>query len=153
VDPSGKSTGFEIEIMGAPTEKLSFYASASFPTDETLQAVTADGSIRKSFRRGHSDARLNFAGNYLISSKREWDVYAQTAFGWVDDVVLNPDNKILQSGSLRWDLGFRVVHRVQKGAWEAQVRAQNVLDQRVTTGTGNAGTSPRRLSLSLTRRF
>jgi outer membrane receptor protein involved in Fe transport len=46
-----------------------------------------------------------------------------------------------------------VVRRLQKGGWEAQVRVQNVLDQRVTTGTGNAGTSPRRFSASIERRF
>ena len=153
VDPSGASDGFEIEIMGAPTERLSFYASASFPTNETLLAVQADGSVLKSFRRGHSDARLNFVGNYLVTNKPDWAVYGQSAFGWVDDVVLNPDNRILQSGSLRWDLGVRVVRRLQKGGWEAQVRVQNVLDQRVTTGTGNAGTSPRRFSASIERRF
>lgn len=154
VDPSGISAGFEIEVMGAPTERLSFYASASFPTNETLRAVQADQSILTSFRRGHSDARLNFAGNYLVNNNPNRKIYAQTAFGWTDDVVLNPDNRILQSGSLRWDLGVRVVQLIKgSGAWEAQVRVQNVLDQKVITGTGNSATSPRRWSLSVERRF
>lgn len=153
VDPSGISNGWEIEVMGAPTERFSFYSSASFPTNETLQAVQADGSVVKSFRRGHSKARLNFAGNFLISKQQGWAYYAQTAFGWIDDVVWNPDNKILGSSSLRWDLGVKVVHRLQKGAWEAQLRMQNVLDQYIVTGTGNSGTSPRRLSFSLERSF
>jgi outer membrane receptor protein involved in Fe transport len=154
VDPSGVSAGFEVEIMGAPTEKLSFYASASFPTDETLQAIQADQSILTSYRRGHSDARLNFAGNYLVYSNAERRIYAQTAFSWTDDVVLNPDNRILQSGSLRWDLGVRLVQMVnESGAWDIQARVQNILDQKVITGTGNSHTSPRRWSLSVERRF
>jgi iron complex outermembrane receptor protein len=154
VDPSGISAGFEIEVMGAPTDRLSFYASASFPTDETLSAVQADQSILTSYRRGHSDARLNFAGNYLVNNNPNRKIYAQTAFGWTDDVVLNPDNRILQSGSLRWDLGVRVVQLIKgSGAWEVQARVQNVLDQKVITGTGNSATSPRRWSLSVERRF
>lgn len=153
IDPNGISRGWEIEIVGAPTDRLSLYGSASFPTNETLQAIQGNGLVTTSFRRGHSDARLNFAGNYLTLSKQGYKVYAQTAFGWVDDVVLNPDNRILQKGSLRWDMGVRVVRGTDSGGWEAQIRVQNVLDQRIVTGTGNAGTSPRRWSFSLERRF
>lgn len=154
VDPEGISRGWEIEVMGAPTDRLSFYASASFPTNETQQAIQADGSIRTSFRRGHSDARLNFAGNFLVTDTRGTKVYAQTAFGWTDDVVWNPDNAWVARGSLRWDLGVRLVRELNNGgAWEAQLRMQNVLDQQIVTGTSNSHTSPRRLSLSIERSF
>ena len=154
VDPSGISEGYEIEVMGAPTKRLSLYASASFPTNETLSAVQADGTYLTSFRRGHSDARLNFAGNYLVKENARWRYYALTALGYTDAVVLNPDNRFLQPGSLRWDLGVRVVHFLaQKSDWEAQFRVQNVLDQKIITGTGNSATSPRRWTLSVERHF
>lgn len=154
VDPSGISRGYEIEMMGAPTERLSFYASASFPTNETLRAVQADQSLLTSYRRGHSDARINFAGNYLVNGNPTRKVYAQSAIGWTDDVVLNPDNRILQSGSLRLDFGVRIVQLMKSsGAWEFQARVQNVLNQKIITGTGNSATSPRRWSFYVERRY
>ena len=152
VDPSATAEGTEIEITGAPTDRFSFYASAAF-AHTALYAVQADGSVLRRKRRGDTPARLNFMGNYLVSKNSRWSTYAQTAFGYTDDVVLNPDNIVLQSGSLRWDLGFRVIRREPRGWWEAQVRLQNVLDQRVITGTANSGTMPRRWSVSLERHF
>ena len=67
--------------------------------------------------------------------------------------MLNPDNIVLQSASFRWDIGFRVLRKVERGSWDAQFRVQNVLDDRIITGTANSGTSPRRFVLSLERKF
>ncbi len=152
IDPSSTAEGVEIEISGAPTERLSFYGSAAF-AHTALNAVQADGSVLSRKRRGDCPARLNFAGNYLFHKTGDWSFYGQTALAFTDDVVLNPDNIVLQSSSLRWDLGVRIVRRASKGAWEAQVRMQNVLDDRITTGTANSGTMPRRLSAMVERRF
>ncbi len=152
IDPSATAEGTEVEISGAPTDRFSFYASAAF-AHTALYAVQADGSVLRRKRRGDTPTRLNFMGNYLVVKNTGWSAYAQTAFGYTDDVVLNPDNIVLQSSSLRWDIGFRVVHRAKRGWWEAQARLQNVLDQRVVTGTANSGTMPRRWSLSVERHF
>ncbi|HEY0864482.1 MAG TPA: TonB-dependent receptor plug domain-containing protein [Lacunisphaera sp.] len=152
VDPSATAKGLEIEISGAPTERFSFYASGAFART-AIYAVQSDQSVVKRRQRGDTPTRLNFMGNYLVHQNRAWAIYAQSAFGYTDDVVLNPDNIVLQSSSLRWDIGMRVVRRVQKGQWEAQLRVQNILDQRVITGTANSGTMPRRISFYVERRF
>ncbi len=152
IDPSATAEGVEIEMSGAPTDRLSFYASAAF-AHTALFAVQADQSVLERKRRGDTPVRLNFVGNYLVYKNANWAYYFQNAFGYTDDVVLNPDNIVLQSGSLRWDVGMRVVRRATPGQWEAQLRVQNILDQRITTGTANSGTMPRRISCYVERRF
>lgn len=152
VDPSATAEGVEVEFSGAPTERLSFYASGAF-AHTAIFAVQSDQSIVKRRQRGDTPVRLNFMGNYLAYRSPVWAVYIQNAFGYTDDVVLNPDNIVLQSGSLRWDVGVRVLRKEGRGSWDAQLRVQNLLDQRVITGTANSGTSPRRVVFSLERRF
>ncbi|HRP05754.1 MAG TPA: hypothetical protein PLV87_12655, partial [Opitutaceae bacterium] len=104
VDPSATAEGVEVEFSGAPTERLSFYASGAF-AHTAIFAVQSDQSIVKRRQRGDTPVRLNFMGNYLAYRSPVWAVYIQNAFGYTDDVVLNPDNIVLQSGSLRWDVG------------------------------------------------
>lgn len=152
VDPSATAEGVEVEISGAPTDRLSFYASAAF-AHTAIFAVQSDRTIVKRRQRGDTPVRLNFVSNYLVHRNSRWAFYAQNAFGYTDDVVLNPDNIVLQSSSLRWDVGIRVARKEGAGAWEAQFRVQNVLDQRVITGTANSGTMPRRFSFYIERRF
>ncbi len=152
VDPSATSEGVEVEISGAPTDRFSFYASGAF-AHTAIFAVQSDLSVVKRRQRGDTPVRLNFVGNYLVHRDNNWAFYAQNAFGYTDDVVLNPDNIVLQSSSLRWDVGVRAVRRVGTGSWEAQLRVQNVLDQRVITGTANSGTMPRRFSFYIERRY
>lgn len=152
VDPSATAEGVEVEISGAPTERLSFYASGAF-AHTAIFAVQSDQTIVKRRQRGDTPVRLNFVGNYLVHRDKTWAFFAQNALGYTDDVVLNPDNIVLQSSSLRWDIGVRAVRRTSAGAWEAQLRVQNILDQRVITGTANSGTMPRRFSVSIERRF
>lgn len=152
VDPSASAEGVEIEFSGAPTDRLSFYASAAF-AHTAIFAVQSDQSVVKRRQRGDTPVRLNFMGNYLAYRDHNWAFYVQNAFGYTDDVVLNPDNIVLQSGSFRWDIGARLVRQRARGSWEAQFRVQNVLDQYIITGTANSGTSPRRFVLSLERRF
>ncbi len=152
IDPNATAEGVEIEVSGAPTERLSFYASAAF-AHTALYAVQADQSVIKRKRRGDTPVRLNFVGNYLAHKTADWSFYIQNAFGYTDDVVLNPDNIVLQASSLRWDVGVRAVRRMERGQWEAQLRVQNVLDERVITGTANSGTMPRRFSFYIERRF
>ena len=100
-------------------------------------------------QRGDTPVRLNFMGNYLAYRNSQWTAYVQNAFGYTDDVVLNPDNIVLQSSSFRWDVGVRVLRRTEGGSWDAQFRVQNVLDDRIITGTANSGTAPRRFVLSV----
>ena len=152
VDPSATAEGVEVEFSGAPTDRLTFYASAAF-AHTAIFAVQSDQSIIKRRQRGDTPVRLNLLANYLAHRRGNWAVYLQNAFGYTDDVVLNPDNIVLQSGSFRWDVGVRVMRRMKRGSWDAQFRVQNVLDDRVVTGTANSGTSPRRLVFSLERRF
>ena len=152
VDPSATAEGVEVEFSGAPTDRLTFYASAAF-AHTAIFAVRSDQSIIKRRQRGDTPVRLNLLANYLAHRRGNWAVYLQNAFGYTDDVVLNPDNIVLQSGSFRWDVGVRVMRRMKRGSWDAQFRVQNVLDDRVVTGTANSGTSPRRLVFSLERRF
>ncbi len=152
VDPSATAEGVEVEFSGAPTDRLTFYASAAF-AHTAIFAVQSDQSVVKRRQRGDTPVRLNLLANYLAHRRGDWAVYLQNAFGYTDDVVLNPDNIVLQSGSFRWDVGVRVLRRLKRGSWDAQFRVQNVLDQRVVTGTANSGTSPRRMVLSLERRF
>lgn len=152
VDPSATAEGVEVEFSGAPTDRLTFYASAAF-AHTAIFAVQSDQSIIKRRQRGDTPVRLNLLANYLAHRRGNWAVYLQNAFGYTDDVVLNPDNIVLQSGSFRWDVGVRVMRRLKRGSWDAQFRVQNVLDDRVVTGTANSGTSPRRLVFSLERRF
>ena len=103
--------------------------------------------------RGHTDVSLSFLGNYLVGKFKNWDVYGQTAMGYTDDVILNPENRFLQSASFRWDLGIRVQRVINGKTWEAQARVENVLDERITTGTANSGSSPRRLSFFVRHSF
>ncbi|MCP5530451.1 MAG: TonB-dependent receptor plug domain-containing protein [Opitutaceae bacterium] len=145
IDPSQTSSGYEIELMGAPSDRFSFYASAALPKSSS-DTVQADGSLAKRKLRGHTDVALSFLGNYLVGQFKKWDVYGQTAMGYTDDVILNPENRFLQSGSFRWDLGIRVQRVINGRTWEAQARVENVLDQRITTGTANSGSAPRRFS-------
>jgi outer membrane receptor protein involved in Fe transport len=152
VDPSATAEGVEVELSGAPTDRLSFYASAAF-AHTAIFAVQSDQTVVKRRQRGDTPVRLNFVGNYLVHRDSKWAFFAQNAFGYADDVVLNPDNIVLQSSSLRWDVGIRAVRRVEAGSWEAQLRVQNVLDQRVITGTANSGTMPRRFSFYIERRY
>jgi|CXWL01.1.fsa_nt_gi outer membrane receptor protein involved in Fe transport len=152
VDPSATAEGVEVEFSGAPTDHLTFYASAAF-AHTAIFAVQSDQSIVKRRQRGDTPVRLNLLANYLAHRRGNWTVYLQNAFGYTDDVVLNPDNIVLQSGSFRWDVGVRVMRRLKRGSWDAQFRVQNVLDDRVVTGTANSGTSPRRLVFSLENRF
>lgn len=152
VDPSSTAEGVEFELSGAPTDRLSFYASGAF-AHTAIFAVQSDQTVVKRRQRGDTPVRLNFMGSYLGYRSPVWSVYFQNAFGYTDDVVLNPDNIVLQSGSLRWDVGVRVLRKQGRGSWDAQFRVQNVLDQRVVTGTANSGTSPRRVVFSLERRF
>lgn len=152
VDPSATAEGVEVEFSGAPTDRLTFYASAAF-AHTAIFAVQSDQSIIKRRQRGDTPVRLNLLANYLAHRHGNWAIYLQNAFGYTDDVVLNPDNIVLQSGSFRWDVGVRVMRRLKRGSWDAQFRVQNVLDDRVVTGTANSGTSPRRLVFSLERRF
>jgi outer membrane receptor protein involved in Fe transport len=152
VDPSASSEGVEVEFSGAPTDRVTFYASAAF-AHTAIFAVQSDQSIIRRRQRGDTPVRLNLLANYLAHQSGKWTVYLQNAFGYTDDVVLNPDNIVLQSGSFRWDVGVRVLRRLERGSWDAQFRVQNVLDQRIITGTANSGTSPRRFVFSLERRF
>lgn len=152
VDPSATAEGVEVELSGAPTDRLSFYASAAF-AHTAIFAVQSDQSIVKRRQRGDTPVRLNLIGNFLAYRGGPWAVYAQNAFGYADDVVLNPDNIVLQSASFRWDVGLRVMRRMTRGSWDAQFRVQNVLDDYIITGTANSGTSPRRFVLSFERRF
>ena len=151
-DPSATSEGVEIELSGAPTDRLSFYASAAF-AKTAIFAVQSDQSVVKRRQRGDTPVRLNLMGNYLAYRESNWNMYVQSAFGYTDDVVLNPDNIVLQSGSFRWDLGVRIARRSERGSWEAQFRVQNVLDEYIITGTANSGTMPRRFVFSIERRF
>jgi outer membrane receptor protein involved in Fe transport len=152
VDPNATAEGVEVEFSGAPTDRLSFYASGAF-AHTAIFAVQSDQSVIKRRQRGDTPVRLNFMGNYLAYRDLNWAVYVQNAFGYTDDVVLNPDNIVLQSASFRWDIGVRVLRKVERGSWDAQFRVQNVLDDRIITGTANSGTSPRRFVLSLERKF
>lgn len=152
VDPGATAEGVEVELSGAPTDRLSFYASAAF-AHTGIFAVQSDQSVIRRRQRGDTPVRLNFLGNYQAYRSPKWLLYVQNAFGYTDDVVLNPDNIILQSGSFRWDVGLRVQRQVARGFWDAQFRVQNVLDQYIVTGTANSGTSPRRFVFSLERRF
>jgi len=151
-DPSATSEGGEIQLSGAPTDRLSFYASAAF-AKTAIFAVQSDQSVVKRRQRGDTPVRLNLMGNYLAYRESNWNMYVQSAFGYTDDVVLNPDNIVLQSGSFRWDLGVRIARRSERGSWEAQFRVQNVLDEYIITGTANSGTMPRRFVFSIERRF
>ena len=152
IDPSATAEGVEVEFSGAPTDRLTFYGSAAF-AHTAIFAVQSDQSIVRRRQRGDTPVRLNLLANYLAHRHGNWVIYLQNAFGYTDDVVLNPDNIVLQSGSFRWDVGVRVLHRLKRGSWDAQFRVQNVLDDRVVTGTANSGTSPRRFVFSLERRF
>ena len=152
VDPTSTANGVELELMGAPTERLSFYASAAFAKSE-LNAAQADGSIFQQKRRGHSPTRLSFAGNVLVGKSHGWTCYAQTALGYTDVVTSNPGTRGILQASLRWDLGVRLLRREDRSGWEMQARVQNVLDQIITTGTAGSGTGARRLTLYLKRSF
>lgn len=152
VDPSQTSSGYEIEFMGAPSDRFSFYSSAAFP-ESSSDTVQADGSLERRKLRGHTDVSLSFLGNYLVGQYKNWDVYGQTAMGYTDDVILNPENRFLQSASFRWDLGVRVQRVINGRTWEAQARVENVLDERITTGTANSGSSPRRFSFFVRTTF
>ncbi len=152
VDPTSTANGVEIELMGAPTERFSFYASAAFAKSE-LNATQADGSIFQQKRRGHSPTRVSFAGNILMGKNHGWTYYAQTALGYTDVVTSNPGTRAILQGSLRWDLGIRLLRGEARDGWEVQARVQNVLDQIITTGTAGSGTGPRRYTLYVKRSF
>ncbi len=153
IDPENTSEGVEIEVWGTPTERFSFYASAAF-MDTALRVVDSDSSILERKQRGHTDTTIAFNGSYIIVDRDNWNVSFQNAFSWTDDVVLNPPNQFLQASSLRVDLGLKFAQfGANSGKWEAQFRVQNVLDQRITTGTGNSGTLPRRYSFYVKRSF
>lgn len=152
IDPSQTSSGYEIELTGAPTERFSFYAGAAFPKS-SADTVQADRTIATRRLRGHTDTSLSFIGNYLVGWVRNWSVYGQMAMGYTDDVILNPENRFLQASSFRWDIGVRVQRTINGRNWEAQARVENVLDERITTGTANSGSLPRRFSFYIKHTF